>query len=552
MSSLFKKIPSAIFISIIFTTITFFTQILYTSGDLGGSFNKYMLPTERFGIPNFLAEKGIQSFTKDFLNTGWDGQFYYYISNDLFNSKNISKNLDSPAYRFQRVGLPLTANLVAKVFFQEWVSPLTYYFTNFIMVLVALILLSKFLKEQRLNPYLSLIWALGAGTQLTLSRGLPDSFADACLIIGIIFYLNKKISRSTIFFILASLSREIYLVIPIILWVHQIFVFVKNKQFFDFIIRQKIHYYLLAPIFYVLWMLYIRIEFGHFPSQDAVQGGILDTVPFRAWYKMLISSYSGTHPNHDLHEWKLLSSYMILIISTFFLIAKILLDFKNWKDAYYSIALSFAPIIMLYSFFGTTVMAHFSGYFKSATIFFFLSIILIKSLNVRTQKFILVILLMAFWLPFKTQISMAKTFPGTSFNDYSKYWSNEHIVSSQACINADLQFSLKDVKNFDNATELNSLLRRSPIKLIELEVLSERPLTLLKADGIGRAYFQVLGMDRNNEIISASPESAIQNKLVNLNKFKLSLPIVYKKEIVHLSIRYGQNKCSNEFIRNIN
>ena len=60
-----------------------------------------------------LANVGTRFSTGDPAGTeGYDGQFVLYVARDL-NPKTVAAHLDRPAYRYQRILLPLLARLAA-------------------------------------------------------------------------------------------------------------------------------------------------------------------------------------------------------------------------------------------------------------------------------------------------------------------------------------------------------------------------------------------------------------------------------------------------------
>lgn len=233
----------------IFLLITFLTQLLNTAGPLNGDFSRFMLPSEAFGVPPKLAERGIKPHSQSEFNMGWDGQFYYFMANDIFNRLETSKNVDNPPYRYQRIGQSLLAKVTSLFLFQSWVSPILYYLVGVVAVALATWMLSGLLSSWNISGFWSLLWSLSLGTQLTLQKGLPDAFADACLIIGLISLLRRNFFVSAITLGFAVLSREAYFIVVMILIA---FSFLKLRGEQSQVDRQAL-LLLIPPFLFAAW-----------------------------------------------------------------------------------------------------------------------------------------------------------------------------------------------------------------------------------------------------------------------------------------------------------
>lgn len=83
--------------------------------------------------------------------TGYDGQFVYYLASD--GSAGIP-HLDSPAYRLQRILLPVTVRYLSMG--SPVPVPWILLFMNFSAIVVTAYLLAKWLKDQNLSPWYAL------------------------------------------------------------------------------------------------------------------------------------------------------------------------------------------------------------------------------------------------------------------------------------------------------------------------------------------------------------------------------------------------------------
>lgn len=378
-----KKYPLIItvFITLLFAAISMLT---YLDSTLKGEIKYHFLPAKFFGVPKDLKERNIEVLYKG-NESGWDGQFYYYISNDIFAVKDTAEHIDANAYRYQRIGLPLTAKIFSLLSFQDWVSPLTYYLTSLILVLVATIAGAFLFKKLGFSEFLILFWSLGLGTHLTMINGLPDAVADSYLILAIVsFYFERKLLYS-IFATMAALSREAYIIFPFIFLLVQFFSYQKDtlqpfyNKVFDYFKSCKYVMHVVPGIIFLLWQIFIINKFQIRPSQQAIN--ILD-YPFFSIFEMVFGAITGNHHLYNKPELLHLAKreiysvalFVILLLSFIYFCFKLL--FKNSNREFsifnFSIASASLAIGILYSCFGSTVMMDYTGYMKAANVMFFL------------------------------------------------------------------------------------------------------------------------------------------------------------------------------------
>lgn len=350
----------------------------YVRGPLGGEFNYHLMSAKRFGVPEELRKKGLSALYLDLKDSGWDGQFYYYMSNDLLGIKDIPKHVDADAYRYQRIGLPAFSKFISLLFGQDWVSPKFYYGTQLGLILIATILGSLFFFQSKVSPLWILPWSMGIGTQLTLLNGLPDAAADSFLIIALFFIFRRKLCLYSIFILFAALSREIYILIPIFILFYDFLEHFKKKIFSK---KMIFNTNILAHIFvlgiFMSWHMYVRIHFDKSPSSQA--HGILG-LPLKSLFYHLWKGLSGNYPNFPSGIPSFLAGLDILIF-LFILVYVVWVLFFKFKDSTIDslnknitkgVGASFLCIILLYLCFGDTVVWHFSGFMKAATIMFFI------------------------------------------------------------------------------------------------------------------------------------------------------------------------------------
>lgn len=358
--------------------------LIYVPNTLQGDFSQHVLPSKMFGVPEQLRQHGFSELYGP-NESGWDGQFYYYMANDIFATKDTAAHLDAPAYRYQRIGLPLLANLLARMTFQSWVSPVLYYLTTLLLVLSAAGMAARHFSQQGSSPLISLVWALGFGTQITMLNGLPDAAADALLIIAILALLERRLWMYSVAITFAALSREIYVLVPAAMVGMHLLSILKVRQERGQPLRLSTMLWrclphLPAPLLATGWQIYVTHHFGVSPSSQAA--GILG-VPLASTWHYLMLSLSGKHPllvrPVEAHvQAVLLVGYVAWCIASSVALVKAV--FLGWREKQFRSAcgaellafnLAMLATISLYSAFGPTVMMHHTGYLKAANIFLF-------------------------------------------------------------------------------------------------------------------------------------------------------------------------------------
>ena len=366
------------------TVITFctciFILLLYLHGPLDGRFSHFFLPAEKFGIPKALQAHGITDMYKGPEETGWDGQFYYYIANDLIGTPDTLAHIDSDAYRYQRIGLPLLANIVAKLTLRTWVSPLTFYFTNLLIILLATGVAAAFFQRRQFSPYFILFWSLGCGTQLTLLNGLPDAMADGLLIMSVIALLDKRNWLYAVLMSLTALSREAYVLMPACLGFMMLVQQLRQPTFPFWHWLGKVRFHAVACAIFVIWQIYLRLHFHTAPTQQAEH--ILG-LPFASAWQFILEGLRGHHEivgTGKMAYYEAIGVILFILLLGWSLLSALRLFIKSWRNnpsvdnescLYLGFSLCFIVLVLMYYCFGRTVMMHYSGYFKAANLFLF-------------------------------------------------------------------------------------------------------------------------------------------------------------------------------------
>lgn len=404
------------YLPFLFVLIAFFvcslTMFIYANGTLKGELDYHFLPAKMFGVPSELVAKGISPLYVGAGETGWDGQFYYYMSNDLLSLKDTKTHIDAPSYRYQRIGLSLFASFIAKITGQDWVSPKLYYFSYLSLVLCGVWAATRIMLMRGGWILAGLVWLLGAGTQVTLLNGLPDAAADAFLILSIYSYYSSRNFLSSLMLSMSVLSREGYVLFPVML---SIVIFYRNiqsknaKNFryilsvaFEMIRSKYFIVYALPILVFVVWQSYVRLHFGIAPSEQAYE---IIGLPLLAFWKAFSSGISGHHylvgagfPSY--FEGASLLCFIVIVITAISVSLRVLINNCKYDSFFVAISLAAVAMAFLYLCFGRTVMMHYTGYFKAANLYLFLIPLILTAdcFSQRTRTTINVILLFALFI----------------------------------------------------------------------------------------------------------------------------------------------------------
>lgn len=353
---------------------------------LGDPWN-HVLTSKVFGVPQELALKGVKPFYEGRVEVGWDGQFYYFASNDLLATKpDTIAHIDSPGYRYQRIGLPLMAKGLSLVLGQSWVSPTTYFATSLILVVVAACALAAYLHGLGQSPYWALLWALGFGTQVTMQTGLPDAAADALLILAFVSLASHRMLAYGVFAFLAALTREAYILFPVVVSALMLFSRFSSR-------REGAHAHFSAlgftlgiagGLLFVCWHGYIK---WHFQGAEGVAPKGILGAPGAAYLRYLWSGVNGQHlfvggGSAAYREVVQLLLFAAMLLTSAWLAARMLrtrplrTQAPGHGLALVAISVTSLVFVALYFSFGDTVIMHFSGYLKAANVFLWIGPVL--------------------------------------------------------------------------------------------------------------------------------------------------------------------------------
>lgn len=165
------------------------------------------------GDPLALARLGTRFSEGDPTGTeGYDGQFVYYIALDP-TPEIAATRLDEPAYRYQRILLPLAARALA-LGRAEWI-PVTILLVNVLSLAAGTAAVGGLLIAWNVSSWYALVYGLWAGFTLSLVVDLPEPLAYGLIAVGILALERSRRLPGWICFGLAAFARETTVLFPL-------------------------------------------------------------------------------------------------------------------------------------------------------------------------------------------------------------------------------------------------------------------------------------------------------------------------------------------------
>ena len=143
----------------------------------------------------------------------YDGQFVYYIAQEI-HPDQVTPRLDVPAYRYQRILLPLLSRITCGG--KETCLPWAIYAWNALSHLLAVGLLAGWLLRRGHSPWWAFAgYGLWPGLTVAFLAGLPEPLTYAWVIVALIAAEHKRPAAMALAYTLAILSKEVALLFVI-------------------------------------------------------------------------------------------------------------------------------------------------------------------------------------------------------------------------------------------------------------------------------------------------------------------------------------------------
>jgi hypothetical protein len=148
---------------------------------------------------------------------GYDGQFGYYIALKPA-PQDVARHLDVPAYRYQRIVLPMLARIFS-LGNPDWIA-----WWLVILPLLGQVLgvsfVSKMITDLDQSPWLALIYGLNAGCLLSIRTALPEPLAYGFVAAALYAYFHRSYWVGALMLWLAYMTKEVSLLfgMAVLVW----------------------------------------------------------------------------------------------------------------------------------------------------------------------------------------------------------------------------------------------------------------------------------------------------------------------------------------------
>ncbi len=228
------------------------------------------------GDPLALARLGTQFSEGDPEGTeGYDGQFVYYLAQDL-NPETVREMLDVPAYRYQRILLPVLARLLAlgRPDIIPWVLGGLGILAQALGTWFVAVLLNLY----GVRPWYALVYGLWPGFTLAVRLDLPEPLAFALVAAAFLATLRGRPWIAGLLYGLALFAKEV----TVLFLAAQLLALLLERRW-----REMLPIIVLAVIPYALFQGWLWSAFG---APGIGSGGAYATpfewLPFAGFFRI--------------------------------------------------------------------------------------------------------------------------------------------------------------------------------------------------------------------------------------------------------------------------
>ncbi len=210
---------------------------------------------------------------------GYDGQYTYHIAVDPVSAPAM---LDAPAYRMQRILLPITAHVLSSG--QAALVPWMLLLINAATLVGGTYLFEGLLAAENKNRWFALVYGLFPGLLISVRLSVNEPLAFGLVVAAIWLYQRDKPISAAVMLALAGLSKEPALVFAggFMLWL------AVEKRW-----REAIRLGLIGWLPYIAWQVVLYLWLGEpgFGSGGAGQTPF-ELIPFMGFFRILADTGS--------------------------------------------------------------------------------------------------------------------------------------------------------------------------------------------------------------------------------------------------------------------
>jgi hypothetical protein len=197
----------------ILVSLTFWLPVRQELKKYGGNYSGFLrISREAFETNPLIDDR--DQLRRDLIlvdNSGYDGQFMYYMAFDPWllkfrsDPRRYRETVDAPPYRFGRMGFSLLTRLAAR-------SPSRYPATMIWLLIITIgalaCVLSLEAQNRELTPLAGAIVVLIPGFWTSLLSGLPEPLAAAAMVFGMLLWEHGRLVAAGLLLAASLLIRE--------------------------------------------------------------------------------------------------------------------------------------------------------------------------------------------------------------------------------------------------------------------------------------------------------------------------------------------------------
>ncbi len=203
-----QRVVFPVVLSVVVTMLFAASMLILANGNI----SKTIFVGRNFGATKYWKDMFLY-------NDGYDGQFFFYIAHDPFNVSYLQKILDVPAHRYKRIVYPLLSWSLSGG--RHEYIPWALLAINILLMPVIVLLINVLLIKLKVTwlPYYYVSLCISSYL-FTLKYNLSEILASTFLLSALLMYTSNRLKISGMLFLLAALTKEIYCIVPISLFIY--------------------------------------------------------------------------------------------------------------------------------------------------------------------------------------------------------------------------------------------------------------------------------------------------------------------------------------------
>lgn len=208
-------------------------------------------------------------------DAGYDGQFTYFIARDP-TPATVASSLDVPAYRYQRILLPLLARLIA--FGQAAFIPWTIVLINLIAQAAGTAVVERLLADLGVSHWYALVYGLWPGLVVSVRTDIAEPLSYGLIAAAYLADRRNRVWLAALFFGLAVFAKETALLFVAAQFTYTLFA----RD-----LRRLLSLTALSVLSFVVWQAALWFWFGSMGlGSGGCKGTPFELIPFMGVWRI--------------------------------------------------------------------------------------------------------------------------------------------------------------------------------------------------------------------------------------------------------------------------